>query len=159
RMASKVRAALGDPKAGFAQGGRGETFTAASLEAAHAYAQAQDFQFAGNRDQAIAKYEEAIRLDPDFGRAYAGIAAGVANLGRPIEAEKYYQAALARIDRMTEREKYRTRGSYYVFSRNADKAIQEFEALTSAFPSDAIGHANLALARFYQRDIAGALEE
>jgi hypothetical protein len=60
---------------------------------------------------------------------------------------------------MTEREKYRTRGSYYVFSRNADKAIQEFEALTTAFPSDTIGHANLALARFYKRDLAGALDE
>src|SRR5262249_38629599 len=128
-------------------------------EAAHAYAQAQDRQFAGDLEQAIEKYQEAIRLDPDFGRAYAGVAAQLANLGRPVEAEKYYQAALARIDRMTEREKYRTRGSYYVVSRNADKAIQEFEALTTAFPSDMIGHANLAFARFYKRDLAGALEE
>src|SRR5262245_65767789 len=60
---------------------------------------------------------------------------------------------------MTEPEKYRTRGTYYICSRTADKAIQEFEALTRAFPSDAIGHANLALSRFYTRDLAGAVEE
>lgn len=159
KMAGKVRLALGDPKARYEQAGGAETFTAASLEAAHAYAEAQDFQFAGDREKAIAKYQEAIGLDPDFGRAYAGVAAQLANLGRPNEAEKYYQEALARIDRMTEREKYRTRGSYYVFSRNAEKALQEFEALTAAFPSDTIGHANLALARFYKRDLTGALEQ
>jgi tetratricopeptide (TPR) repeat protein len=159
KMAGKVRAALGDPKAGYEQAGGAESFTAGSLEAAHAYAEAQDFQFIGDREKAIGRYEEAIRLDPDFGRAYAGIAAQLANLGRPLEAEKYYQSALARIDRMTDREKYRTRGSYYMFSRNAEKAVQEYEALTTAFPSDTIGHANLALARFYRRDLAGALEQ
>jgi tetratricopeptide (TPR) repeat protein len=159
KMAGRVRAALGDPKAGYEQAGGRESFTAASLEAAHAYAQAQDFQFTGDLEKAIERYQEAIRLDPDFGRAYAGVAAQMANLGRPLDAEKYYQAALARIDRMTERERYRTRGSYYAFSRNAEKAIQEFEALTTAFPSDTIGHANLALARFYKRDLAGALDE
>lgn len=157
RLSGELRRALGDTSV--PEGGKGETFTAASLDAAHAYAQAQDLQYAGQREAAIAKYRDAIRLDPDFGRAYSGVATQEANLGRTAEAETDFQAALARIDRMTEREKYRTRGSYYLFSRNAEKARQEYEALTKAFPADTGGLANLALAHFYQRDMASALED
>jgi tetratricopeptide (TPR) repeat protein len=66
---------------------------------------------------------------------------------------------MARIDRMTEREKCRTRGGYYLLMRNDMKAIEEFTALVKEYPADTAGHANLALAYFYQRDMDKALEE
>ncbi len=157
RLSTELRRALGDTSV--PEGSRAETFTAGSLEAAHAYAQAQELQYVGKRDEAIASYQEAIRLDPDFGRAYSGIATQEANLGRTAEAEKYFQMALARIDRMTAREKYRTRGSYYLFSREPEKARQEFEALAKAFPADTGAMGNAALARFYERDMAAALAD
>ena len=47
---------------------------------------------------------------------------------------KYYKLALARIDRMTDREKYRTRSGYYLVTRNQAKAIEELSALVSQFP-------------------------
>ena len=71
-----------------------------------AYAKGQELQAAGRRSEAIDHYKEAIRLDPNLGRAYSGAAAQYVGLGRSDEAEKYYQEALARIDRMTDRERY-----------------------------------------------------
>ncbi len=60
---------------------------------------------------------------------------------------------------MTDREKFRTRGSYYLFSRKTELATQEFTALVKAFPADASGLSNLALASFYQRDMGQALQQ
>jgi eukaryotic-like serine/threonine-protein kinase len=80
-------------------------------------------------------------------------------MGRRKDAEKYYQLALAHIDRMSDREKYRTRGGYYLANREPRKAIEEFSALVQQFPSDAAGYSNLALAYFYLRDMHKAAEE
>jgi serine/threonine protein kinase/tetratricopeptide (TPR) repeat protein len=153
-MAAHVRVALGDTVAPAAN----DAFTAANLEAASAFAQAQQLQAAGRRDEAIVKYQEAIALDKDFGRAYSGIAAQYEALGRPEEAEKNYQAALARIDRMNDRERYRTRGMYYMFARKPDQAASELTSLLKAYPFDTVGLSNLALASFYLRNLPQAME-
>jgi tetratricopeptide (TPR) repeat protein len=100
-----------------------------------------------------------VQLDPNFGRAYAGLAAMQNNLGHREEAVKYYQLALAQIDRMTPREKYRTRSGYYLATRDQEKAIEELSELVKQFPADSAGIANLALAYFYKRDMPRALEE
>jgi len=153
KLAERIRKGLGDTTPESAQRSAAETFTAASLEAAHAYAMGQDLQQSGKWDDAKAAYNLAVELDPELGRAYAGLAAMDANTGKKQEAEKNYQAAMSRIDRMTDREKYRTRSGYYLLMRNQPKAIEELTALVKQFPSDTAGHANLALAYFYQRDM------
>ena len=99
----------------------------------------------------------ALDLDRNLGRAYAGLAAVESNRGQRQAAEKNYKEALARIDRMSEREKYRTRGGYYLLMRNPDNAIDEFSALVKQFPADTAGIANLAFAYFVKRDMANAL--
>ena len=157
RIAAEVRDALGDTTANDAAGDA-ETFTASSLESAKAYAEAQELQWAGRSDDAIAAYKRTLQIDPSFGRAHAGLAALYANFNRPQEAEASYLGALSHLDRMTEREKYRTRGGYYLFKRSNDKARQEFEALVKEFPADSSGLANLALAHFYLRDMKSARE-
>jgi eukaryotic-like serine/threonine-protein kinase len=159
KLAERIRKGLGDTTPESAQRSAAETFTAASLEAAHAYAMGQDLQQSGKWDDAMAAYNLAVELDPGLGRAYAGLAAIDANTGKRQEAEKNYQAAMSRIDRMTDREKYRTRSGYYLLMRNQPKAIEELTALVKQYPSDTAGHANLALAYFYQRDMTKALEE
>ncbi len=153
-LAGQVRAALGDS----AVPASTDAFTAASLEAAKSYTEAQELQYAGKPEEAIGKYQEAIERDPDLGRAYSGLAAQYANTGRLADAEKYYSEALTRIDRMTAREKFRTRGSYYLFARKTPEAIKEFTALVDAFPADSSGLANLAFAYSQQRDMKQAME-
>lgn len=153
--AAQVRGALGDTNAG---AGNAETFTAGSIEAAHAYAKAQELTWAGKTEAAIGQYQEAIRLDPNLGRAYSGLAALYFNSGRRDDAAKYYQDAMSHTDRMTEREKYRTRGAYYLMVRNSAKADEELGALVAKYPADSAALANLAVNRVYDREMGKALE-
>lgn len=159
KLAESIRKGLGDTTPESAQLSAAETFSAGSLEAAHAYAVGQDFQQAAKWDDALKAYAQAAELDPNLGRAYAGMAAIYANLGKRQDAEKYYGLAMSHIDRMTDREKFRTRSGYYLFMRNQPKAMEELTALVSQYPADTAGHANLALAYFYSRDMNRALEE
>ena len=158
KIAARTRRALGDTTPVSAQVTAAGTFTTNSLEAAHSYALAQDLQWAGKWEEAIPLYEQAVQFDPNLGRAYAGLASTSANMGRRKDADRYYQLALTHIDRMSDREKYRTRGGYYLANREPRKAIEEYSALVQQFPSDAAGYSNLALAYFYLREMPKAVE-
>lgn len=160
KLAAKVRAALGDVTPLALQLKEAETFSAASLEAAHAYSQANDLAAVhGNYDGAQAKYLEAIRLDPDMGRAYSGLAVIEANRGHGAEASKYFQEAMARDVRMSDREKQRTRGLWFGRERDTEKAIEAFEALLAKYPADNAGLTNLAMAYSMKGDFGRALEQ
>ncbi len=156
-IANKLRTDLGDQHINRSL--EKETYTASSLEAAHEYAQGQlAAQQSGKYDDAIDHYQKAIKLDPSMGRAYAGLAVVYQNEGKRDLAEENYKLALQRMDRMTDREKYRTRGGYYLTARKPQRAFEEMTALVKAYPSDSVGIANLALAYFYRRDMNAALE-
>jgi len=159
RAAADLRKALGDTTPVSAQMAAAETFTAGSLEAAHEYAVARDFFWRGKFEEAARHYEQTIKLDPNLGRAYAGLATTYANLGRKDDAEKEYKLAMSHIDRMTDREKYRTRSSYYLLTHNNSRAIEELTQLLKQYPVDMAGLNNLPLAYFYNRDMPRALEE
>jgi tetratricopeptide (TPR) repeat protein len=158
RLATQVRRALGDPAADVNRVNVNETFTANSLDAAAAYIQGQNLLAEGNPEAALGAYEKAVTIDPNFGRAWSGMGAVANNLRRRDEAQRYYDRALQNIDRMTEREKYRTRGSYYAAMGNTEEARRQNEALVQRFPSDAAGLSNLALANFSMWDFPRALE-
>jgi tetratricopeptide (TPR) repeat protein/predicted Ser/Thr protein kinase len=158
QLAVSLRKDLGDRSITSTEAVAAETYTASSIDAAHEYALGQQAKQAGNYDEAIHHYQEAIRLDPQMGRAYAGLAVVYGNQGDRHKAEESYKLALERLDRMSEREKFRTRGGYYLITRNADKALDEMEALVRQYPADSAGVANLALAYFYRREMQHALE-
>jgi eukaryotic-like serine/threonine-protein kinase len=159
QLADKMRRRLGDTTPESARLQQQETVTSSSLEAVHEYAVAQDLQFSGKWEEALPHYSKAVTLDPNMGRAYAGMAAMSANMGHNADADKYYQTAMAHIDRMSDREKYRTRGGYYLMTRQPDKAIEEFNALVEQYPADAAGPSNLALSYFFTRDMNKAMEQ
>jgi eukaryotic-like serine/threonine-protein kinase len=154
-----MRDVLGDTTPESVKLAQAETFTSSSLEAAHAYGVAQDLRYAGKNDEAIKAFVNAIQLDPTFGSAFAGVAAMYANQGDRENANKHYKLAMEHVDRMTDREKFRTRGGYYLFSMNAQKAIEEFSTLVEQYPADTMGHSSLAYAYSQQHDQKRALEE
>jgi serine/threonine protein kinase/tetratricopeptide (TPR) repeat protein len=146
RTVAAIRTALGDATPEAAQLAAMETYTAGSLAAAHAYALAQENLASGKSDDAVRYYLQAVAVDPNLGRAYSGLAAVAFNLKKREEADGYFKKALALIDRMSEREKYRTLGAYHIFAGNSEQAVEAFRKLTSLFPGDSAGYTNLSTA-------------
>jgi serine/threonine protein kinase/Tfp pilus assembly protein PilF len=140
-----------------------ETFTTTSLEAMKAYIEAQDLKSIGKEEEAITAYQRAIDYDPNFARAYAGLAVTYYALRDIPNTEKNYKRALdliaQRPELMTDREKYRTRGGYYLSNQNYKRAIEEYSPLVEEFPEDKAGHTNLALSYFLGYRMAEAFEE
>lgn len=135
-------------------------FTAASLEAAQAFTTAIDLEFEGKPQEAVAQYQLATELDPNFGRAFAGWALNEFKLGNNEKAEELFQQALALMETMTERERLRTLGIYYArVTGNFANAVQTFTELVEKYPADAAGHNNLAVAAFLTLDFQTASEE
>jgi eukaryotic-like serine/threonine-protein kinase len=158
QVAERIRRALGDTTPSVQQ--EAETFTAASLDAVREYTIAQGFATNQKDAEAVDHYHEALRHDPEFGRAYAGLAVSLHYLGRREEAAKNWKEALNRFDRMSKREQLRTSGVYYLgVARDVPKATEQFEKLVRDFPADSAGHNNLAVAHFSSLNFAKALQE
>jgi tetratricopeptide (TPR) repeat protein len=157
RIAAELREALGDaPVQGVSSA---ENVSAATLDALREYTIGQTLSVDRKNEEAIAHYKKAIEFDPEFGRAYAGWAACAFDLGRRQEAEQHWAKALSLVDRMSEREKYRTLGGYYLaVARNYEKAIESYRELVEKYPADLAGQNNLALAYFYTRNFSKAFE-
>ncbi|MGQ0735838.1 MAG: protein kinase domain-containing protein [Acidobacteriota bacterium] len=159
-IASTLRDALGDTTPESIRRAAAESVTTASLEALQAYSRGQDFSGSGQSEAAIAQFRRAIELDPSFGRAYSGWATELYNNGRRDEAAEQYKKALSLADRMTEREKYRTQGAFFLGpGASYEQAVGHFEELVRRYPADRAGHNNLALAHFNLLDFAKAKEQ
>jgi eukaryotic-like serine/threonine-protein kinase len=145
KLVAPIRTALGDTTPESAQLTAEEgAFATSNLQAVHDYGVGMDQQFAGQWQDALQSFSKAAQLDPNFARAYSGMAAAYQNLGNTQNAEQYIKLAMTHVDRMTERERYRIRGLYYVYSGDYPKCIEEYSALLKLFPVDNIGHNNLA---------------
>jgi tetratricopeptide (TPR) repeat protein/predicted Ser/Thr protein kinase len=133
-------------------------FTAASLEAVHQDALGVEEQFAGKFQEAFNSFQKAAELDPQFARAYTGMAAMEENLGKSADAVKYMKLAMQHVDRMTERELYRNRGLYYLTTGEWQNCVQEYSKLVTRYPADRVGQNNLASCYTQLRDAPKALE-
>jgi len=159
-LSEDIREELGDTTLDETDAATAETFTAASLEAAQAYTSAIDAAFNGDHEQAVQSFEKATSLDPNFGRAFSGWALSEFKLGRTEKATELWNKALSLMDTMTDRERLRTLGLYYVsVTGNFKSAVQSFSELVEKYPADAAGHNNLAVSAFYTRDFATASKE
>jgi len=159
RIAAELRGDLGDTTPKSDRQAAAETFTAASLEAMGAYARGQDLAVQGEFEEALEAYKVAVASDPEFGRAYAGMGVVYGNLRREDEAEESYQKAFQHLDRMSERERYRTLGGYYLLvSHNYEKAIENYQSLVDQYPADGGAYSNLGYAYHMVREFDRAVE-
>jgi serine/threonine protein kinase/tetratricopeptide (TPR) repeat protein len=159
-VARNVREALGESKSEMTKVGAAETVTASSLEAMSAYVRGQELNYSGHQAEALKAFQEAVALDPGLARAYSGMGVIYGALKQDAKVEESYRNALKHLDRMTDREKYRTLGGYYLLvSHNYEKAIENYENLVRLYPADDTGHANLAYAYLNVRNVPRAVEE
>jgi len=145
KLAAPIRKALGDntPESVQLAATQG-SFAASNIEAVHQYSIGMEQQSAGKTEDALKSFTKASELDPNFARAYAGMSAAAGNLGQMQDAEKYAKLAMAHVDRMTERERYRVRGLYYIRAENWQKCVEEYSDLTKQYPADDVGLNNLS---------------
>ncbi|HEX7422644.1 MAG TPA: protein kinase [Terriglobales bacterium] len=160
KITAPIRKALGDttPESVQLVAAQG-SFAASNLETVHQYGIAMEQQNSGKLEDALQSFSKAAELDPNFARAYAGMAAVAGNLGQGQNAEKYAKLAMQHVDRMTERERYRVRGLYYIRTENWQKCVEEYSELTKQYPADDIGHNNLALCYGRMLNMPRAMEE
>jgi serine/threonine protein kinase/tetratricopeptide (TPR) repeat protein len=158
-LATDIRDALGDQTSDSARRFAMETLSATSLEVVGEYAGAMEALSRAKYDEALEGFSNAVALDPNFGLAYAGMAIASRNLDRQEDAEKYAQEALRHLDGMTERERYRARGLFYMVTGDHPACVKEYSDLIARFSADAAARNNLALCSTYLRDIPRALDE
>lgn len=158
--AGAVRRAVGDASATeSAQRFGMEALSATSLEAVHEYAMAMEAVSNGKYNQALGGFSKAAELDPNFGIAYTGMSVASRTLGRLDDADKYVKLALKHVDRMTERERYRTRGHSYLLAGDNQKCVEEYAALIQRYPADITAINNLALCSSHLRNMPRAVAE
>ena len=159
KLAVPIRQALGDkmpPSQQFEKESGG--FTAASLEAVHDDALGVEAQFAGKFQEAFDDFKKSADLDPKFARAYSGMGAMSQNLGRSADAVKYMKLAMANADRMTERERYRNQGLYFMTTGDWENCVAQYKQLVTKYPADRVGQNNLASCYTQLRNAPKALE-
>lgn len=157
-LSKKVRIKLGNTEKPLGAG-ESESFAVVNLEAAAEYLKAQDLQLDRRLEEAVIHYEKALQFDPDFARAYAGLALTEQYLGNSEAATNNWKEALARLDRLTERGRLRTLGNYFMINQgDYEKALETYESLVEKYPADNVAHNNLAVAAFYAMDFNRALE-
>ncbi len=159
KLATEIRDALGDQTSDSAQLFAMEALSSTSLDVVREYAGAMEALSDSKFEQSLAGFSKAVDLDPSFGLAYAGMAIASRNLDKQQDAENYVKEALRHLDGMTERERYRTRGLFYMVTGDQRACVKEYSDLIARYSQDAAARNNLALCSTYLRDMPTALEE
>jgi serine/threonine protein kinase/tetratricopeptide (TPR) repeat protein len=120
-----------------------EQVTTSSLEALKSYTQgfkAQDLA------TAVTYYKRAVDLDPNFATAWLGLGVAQSNLGETGTSNEYFAKAYSLRDRVSDRERFRIEGDYYLFvTGDTEKAHQTYEQWAQAYPRDFIAYTDLGL--------------
>jgi eukaryotic-like serine/threonine-protein kinase len=114
-----------------------EEGTTSSLEALKVFSLANQNSDSGRQLESIPQYQRAIELDPNFARAYTGLAGVYANLSETDRAMDYAKKAYELRERVSERERFGIEDTYsWIVTGDWDKEIEVEEAWSRAFPRD-----------------------
>jgi len=158
-LAARVREALGDDTSDSAKRFAMDTLSATSLEVIREYAGAMEALSRSKFEEALQGFSKAVALDPNFGLAHAGMAIASSNLDKQQDAEKYVKEALRHLDAMTERERYRTRGMFYLLTSDYQACVKEYGDLIGRYAGDAAARNNYALCLSKLRQMPKAVDE
>jgi len=121
--------------------------TTSSPEAYKYYHEGMKYDNKGDYPKVVEYMEKAIAVDPEFASAYHVMSWAYGNQGYWAEEMKYLEKALELSDRLSDREKYRIQGAYYLnkSEKTYDKAIEAYEKLLELYPDDLIGNNDLGV--------------
>src|SRR5580693_6511191 len=113
---------------------------------------------------AIPFFNRAIELDPNFAAAYAALGISYSNLREPGLASQNLQKAYDLRDRVSERERYRISGTYYLLvTGELEKAVQTYEMWAQTYPRSNEPFGNLGVDYTYlgqyEKGVEASLED
>ena len=120
-----------------------EQVTTSSLDALKAYSQG----FKSKDPAAVISHQKrAIELDPNFATAWLALGLAYSNQGETGISNEYFTKAYTLRDRVSDRERFRIEGDYYLFvTGDAEKAMQTYEQWVQAYPRDFIAYIDLGI--------------
>jgi tetratricopeptide (TPR) repeat protein/TolB-like protein len=120
--------------------------TTSSVEAYRLYAEGINLHERYREREAVAVLEKAVALDPNFAMALQKLAVIENNLFHPDQAEAYSKRALARVDRLSARERYYVEGYYYSLRPETIlRGIDAYKKAIELYPDHASAMNNLAI--------------
>jgi serine/threonine protein kinase/tetratricopeptide (TPR) repeat protein len=146
KVASSLRARLGESLASIQKFDVPVEATTSSLEALKAFSLAEAERDKGNEIGAIPMYKRALELDPNFAVAYARLGQAYANVGEVALAVENEKKAFERRERGSELEKLYIATHYYnLVTGELDKEIDAMELWQRTYPHDSIPTNNLSV--------------
>jgi DNA-binding winged helix-turn-helix (wHTH) protein/predicted Zn-dependent protease len=144
RAASRLRRKLGESLTSLQKYDKPlSEVTTPSLEALKAFSLGEAKQKAGQM-VAIALYQRAIDLDPNFAIAYARLGTMYGNTGQSELSEQNRKKAFELRDHASEREKLYIMSHYYADSGQLEEGIATYEVYKQTYPRDAAPYNNLS---------------
>ncbi len=124
-----------------------EEATTSSLEALKAFSLGEDFRLKRGRSvEAIAYYQKAVELDPNFALSYARLGTIFSNLSQPAKMAEYQKKAFDLRNRASERERLYIEAHYYTDTLgDIEKGRQAYELYHQLYPRDSVPPNNLAV--------------
>jgi serine/threonine protein kinase/TolB-like protein len=116
-----------------------------SVDAYRAFTVGVEAQNNNRSADARKMFEEAIRLDPNFGLAYFHLAAVADFQGQPTEARHLREVAAQHVDRMPERDAMLVRGTIARDLGRFDESKRMLETLVAKYPDSEIAWINLGV--------------
>ena len=161
RLSKELRERVGESLKSIRANEPLQRVTTASLEALRKYSQAvRAIELEGDQEKGIALLEEAIALDTAFAMAYRKLGAHLANnFQERARAADAMTKAYEHRGRLTDRERYRTLGTYYEFvTGETQQAVTAYRTLLDIYPDDDWAINNLGNLYLVLRDYSRAEE-
>lgn len=134
-----------------------EDVTTANLEALRAFTLAGDALAERKAREAIALYDHAIELDPEFALAHSRLGSTLAGLREWKHANEHRQKAMALASGLTERERLYVRAAYLLGQGRVAQAEDTLRAWTRLYPTDRIPLSWLAVSHLNRGEQVEAL--
>jgi len=124
-----------------------EEATTPSLEALQAYSLGRQAMIQkGESSSCVPFFQRAIRLDPEFGIAYAALGNAYSNIGETGLAATNIRKAYELREHVSEHERLYIESHYYQFvTGDLAKASQSYEVWAATYPNDEAPKTNLAV--------------
>jgi tetratricopeptide (TPR) repeat protein/tRNA A-37 threonylcarbamoyl transferase component Bud32 len=159
RLSKSLRERVGESLTSIREGADLERVTTASLPALRKYSQATRAMDAGDAGRAVTLFQDAIALDTAFAAAYRSLSIQLSNYGidRAL-AVTSMQKAYENRDRLTEKERLWTEGSYHMGRGETEEALNAYLTLLEMEPERAGIYNNIGVLYNLNRQTERALE-